>query len=308
MSKYPIKKEFFPLNHFKPPIRKWFLKITVPFIKAPRAIYKDKALETKRYHVQSADGEKIGCFLISPKGIEGKTPCLIYIHGGGFVLPAAGYHYKNAMQYAKEIGCKVWFINYRLAPKHSPSTYFDDCYFATCYLYDHAEEFGIDVNKIGIGGDSAGSALSVGVCMMARDRNHPIKFLFQMLPYPFLDMRGDSESNKQFTDTPIWNSKLSNRVRKLVKIDKNDPYYVYYSPVEMENFDGLPPAYVETAEFDCLHDDGILYAELLQKAGISVTLNETKGTIHGFDLKQKAPTTKVAIERRIQFMKDQYAK
>lgn len=64
-----------------------------------------------------------------------------------------------------------------------------------------------------------------------------------------------------------------------------------------------PPAYIETAEFDCLHDDGILYAELLRNAGIDVTLNETKGTMHGFDIATKAPTTLSAMEQRIAFMK-----
>ena len=247
------------------------------------------------------------CFLFSPKGIEGNAPCLIYIHGGGFVLPGGGYHYKNAIIYAKEVGCRVWFINYRLAPKYTHPTFFEDCYAATCYLYEHADEFGVDVGKIGIGGDSAGSTLSVGVCRMAKERNHPIKIRFQMVPYPFLDMRGTSESNRKYTDTPMWNSRLSQRIMPLLKVDKNSPTYVYFSPVEGEDFDFFPPAYIETTEFDCLHDDGILYAELLAKAGVSVVLNETKGTIHGFDIKQNAPTTKEALGERIKFMQKIFA-
>ena len=89
----------------------------------------------------------------------------------------------------------------------------------------------------------------------------------------------------------------------MTKVDKTDPGYVWYSPVEAKCFAGLPPAYIETAEFDCLHDDGILYADLLQKAGIEVTMNETKGTMHGFDIATKAPTTLAAMEQRIAFMK-----
>jgi len=89
----------------------------------------------------------------------------------------------------------------------------------------------------------------------------------------------------------------------MTKVDKKDPNYVWYSPVEAESFEGLPPAYIETAEFDCLHDDGILYAELLRNTGIEVTLNETKGTMHGFDIATKAPTTLAAMEQRIAFMK-----
>jgi acetyl esterase/lipase len=227
----------------------------------------------------------------------------MYFHGGGFVLEAAGYHYRNAMRYAKEVGCKVVFPLYRLAPQYPFPAFYEDCYASFCWAYDHAEDLGIDIQRMGVGGDSAGSTLAVGVCLMAKERNHPVKFLFQMLPYPFLDARNESESAKRFTDTPMWNSSLSHRIGPMTRVDKSDPNYVWYSPVEAESFAGLPPAYIETAEFDCLHDDGILYADLLQKAGIEVTVNETRGTMHGFDIATKAPTTLTAMVQRIAFMK-----
>ena len=308
MAKYKISKEFFPFSHFRPPIGEKFLKMAVPHMKPPKYIYRDKELDVHRYEIKSYDGEKIECFIMSPKSLSGDAPCLIYIHGGGFVLAAAGYHYKNAMRYAKEVGCKVVFVNYRLAPKHPHPVFFEDCYAAMCWAYDNAAKLDIDTSRIGIGGDSAGSTLAVGVCMMARDRMHPIKFAFQMLPYPFLDARNSSESAKKFTDTPMWNSKLSERIAPMTRVDRNRPDYVWYSPVEAESFEALPPAYIETAEFDCLHDDGILYAEKLREAGIEVTLNETKGTMHGFDIVQKAETTKAAVKARIKFMKKVFAK
>ncbi len=307
MAKYKIKREFFPFSHFTPPISEKFLAMAVPHMKTPKCIYKDKELDVSRYEIESSDGEKIECFLMSPKSIEEKAPCLIYIHGGGFVLPAAGYHYKNAMRYAKEVGCKVVFVNYRLAPKHPHPVFFEDCYSAMCWAYDNADTLGIDNTRIGIGGDSAGSTLAVGVCMMARDRQHPIRFVFQMLPYPFLDARSESASSKKYTDTPMWNSSLSDRIGPMTNVDRNDPNYVYYSPVEAETFVALPPAYIETAEFDCLHDDGVLYAKLLQNAGVSVILNETEGTMHGFDIVQKAPTTKAALTTRIEYMRKMFS-
>lgn len=306
MRKYPISKEFFPFSYFAPPISEKFLAMAVPNMKTPKYIYKDKALDVKRYEIESYDGENIECFLMSPKGIKEDAPCLIYIHGGGFVLSAAGYHYKNAMRYAKEVGCKVVFVNYRLAPQNPHPVFFEDCYAAMCWAYENAAKLGIDSCRIGIGGDSAGSTLAVGVCMMARDRKHPVKFAFQMLPYPFLDGRNNSESCKKFTDTPMWNSTLSERIAPMIKVDKSRPDYIYSSPLEAESFEGLPPAYIETAEFDCLHDDGILYAEKLRSAGIEVILNETKGTMHGFDIMQNATATKMALKERIAFMKKKF--
>ncbi len=304
--KYPIKKEFFPFSLFTPPISKKFLKMAVPNMKVPKWIYKDKELDVSRYEIESYDGEKIECFWMSPKALKDNVPCLIYIHGGGFVLPAAGYHYKNAMRYAKEVGCNVLFVNYRLAPDHPHPVFFEDCYSAMCWAYDNAAKLGIDISRIGIGGDSAGSTLAVGVCMMTRDRDHPVKFAFQMLPYPYLDARGNSESCKKYTDTPMWNSSLSDRIAPMTMADKGRADYIYYSPVEADNFENLPPAYIETAEFDCLHDDGINYAEKLRAAGIAVTLNETKGTMHGFDIVQKAPTTKAALTARIEYMRNMF--
>ena len=303
MKKYPIHREFFPWNLFAPPISEQFLAMAVPHMKPPKFLWRDREMVVTTQQVACPDGEKITYFVLSPKNLTKKAPCLLYLHGGGFVLEAAGYHYANAMRYAKEVGCKVVFPLYRLAPRHPHPVFFEDCYAAFCWAYDHGEALGIDITRIGIGGDSAGSTLAVGVCLMARERKHPVRFRFQMLPYPFLDARNSSDSCKRFTDTPMWNSSLSQRIAPMTNVDRSNSNYVWYSPVEAKSFENLPPAYIETAEFDCLHDDGILYDRLLRDAGIDVTLNETKGTMHGFDIAQKAPTTLAVMTQRIAFMK-----
>lgn len=303
MKKYPIHREFFPWNLFAPPISEQFLAMAVPHMKPPKFLWRDREVVVTTQQVACPDGEKITYFVLSPKNLTKKAPCLLYLHGGGFVLEAAGYHYANAMRYAKEVGCKVVFPLYRLAPRHPHPVFFEDCYAAFCWAYDHGEALGIDTTRIGIGGDSAGSTLAVGVCLMARERKHPVRFRFQMLPYPFLDARNSSDSCKRFTDTPMWNSSLSQRIAPMTNVDRSNSNYVWYSPVEAKSFENLPPAYIETAEFDCLHDDGILYDRLLRDAGIDVTLNETKGTMHGFDIAQKAPTTLAVMTQRIAFMK-----
>lgn len=110
-----------------------------------------------------------------------------------------------------------------------------------------------------------------------------MKLLFQLLVYPWLDARNGregctpSESYRRFTDTPI----------------------AYRSPVEAEDYTQLPPAYIEVAEFDCLHDDGVLYASLLENA----ELHEVKGAMHGFDTKWTAPTSQRMIAKRAEYMR-----
>ena len=307
MRKYAISREFFPWSLFTPPISEKFLALSAAHMKPPRKLWADPELEVTEHSVPVGEGEQIRCFVLSPRALSGDAPCMICIHGGGFVLEAAGYHYENAMRYAREAGCRVVFPLYRLAPKHPHPTFFEDCYACLCWVWDRAGELRIDRSRIGIGGDSAGSTLAVGVCLMAREREHPVRFRFQMLPYPYLDARNCSESSKRFTDTPMWNSTLSHKIGPMTRVDRDSPGYVWYSPVEAESFERLPPAYIETAEFDCLHDDGILYARLLREAGICVELNETKGTMHGFDIATKAPTARAAVARRIAFMKKAFA-
>lgn len=304
MKKYAIRREFLPWSLFAPPISERFLAMAVPHMKPPKSLWRDPELRVEQYRIPCQDGQQISCFLLSPRDLPEKAPCLLYFHGGGFVLEAAGYHYGNAAAYAKTLGCRVVFPRYRLAPEHPHPVFFEDCYSTFCWAWDRAEELGICRERMAVGGDSAGATLAVGVCLMAKERCHPVRFRFQMLPYPYLDARNNSESCKKYTDTPMWNSTLSQRIGPMTRADRNHPNYVWYSPVEAESLEGMPPAYIETAQFDCLHDDGILYARRLREAGIPVALNETEGTIHGFDIAEKAPTTRAAMARRIAFMKE----
>ena len=100
MGKYAIKREFFPWNLFAPPISERFLAMAAAHMKPPRFIWKDPQIHTETRKIVSYDGAEIPCFLFSPKDLPQKAPCLIYLHGGGFVLEAAGYHYANALRYA----------------------------------------------------------------------------------------------------------------------------------------------------------------------------------------------------------------
>ena len=248
-------------------------------------------------------GGEMDMYLFTPKGQTEPLPCLINYHGGGFVFEGWSSHFKMAMRYAKDVNCKVLYVRYRLAPDHPFPVPQEDCYTALNWIYDHAEELKIDPARIGIYGDSAGGALTVISCMLARDRGAKVKPLFQLLTYPWLDDRNCSDSYQRYTDTPMWNSSLSANVEPLINPHPETIPLMMHSPVEAESFEGLPPTYIEVAEFDSLHDDGILYAKLLEEAGIPVELHETKGTMHGFDTKINAPTTQQMLAKRIAFMK-----
>ena len=130
--------------------------------------------------------------------------------------------------------------------------------------------------------------------------------LFQLLIYPVTDRRMNYDSCRNFVDTPMWNAKLSKLMWQGYVQNENAPDIAYASPMEAKRFDSLPTSYVETAEFDCLRDEGIAYANAMKHAGVAVTLHETRGTMHGFDIVEKAPTAKAMVKVRIAFMRAQF--
>lgn len=302
MAKYPISKEFAPFSNFTPPIlgpkmAGWMGAMMKP----PKWFWKDAEITVARKQIPGYRGETIEVFVVEPKGADTDN-CLVYYHGGGFFFAAAEYHYKLAKAYALGTPCKVIFVDYRLTPKYQFPVPAEDCYAALLWTMDNAENLGISREKIAVGGDSAGGSLAAAVTLMARDRIG-FKPRFQLLVYPVTDRRMESDSYRRFTDTPMWNSKLSKIMFRGYLPDASIADIAYASPIEAEDHSGLPRAYIETAEFDCLHDDGTGYAEKLRIAGVAVEVNETKGTMHGFDIAQDAPITKAAVAKRIDFMR-----
>ena len=305
MSKYPISKEFFPFNMLVPPIKDPESAGKMgEMMKPPKWIWRDKDISVRVETIPGYNDEPIEVFVMEPKFIKTEN-CLIYYHGGGFFFEGAGYHYRNAKSYILNTPCKVVFVQYRLAPKHPFPVPTEDSYKALEWVCNNAEKLGTDKDKLALGGDSAGGCLTTAVTQMARDRKLAVKIKFQLLIYPFVDQSMNSESNRKFTDTPMWNSTLSKQMTGGFIQDKNVENFVYASPIE-GSFDELPPAYIETAEFDCLHDDGINYGAKLKNAGIAVEINETKGTMHGFDIVQSAKITKKAVAERIEYMRKMF--
>ncbi len=305
-TKYPINREYLPLSLFTPTISRRSIALSNKLYSMPKSLYKDPSLNITTVNIPGYKDGEIELMLFTPVGIEKLAPCFYFIHGGGFVFEAASSHYKRAADIAKEAECIVAFVRYRQGldfPFPYPQ---EDCYAALVWLHEHAGEIGIDPDRIAIGGDSAGGTLAVTSCLIARDRESGIKPLFQLLIYPFLDRRGESESYHKYTDTPMWNSTLSKQVNPLIDPHPEAIPLAYRSPVEADSLEGLPQAYIEVAEFDALRDDGILYSKLLQEAGIDVEFHDTHGTMHGYDYVLRAPTTQLMQVLRIEYMKRKF--
>lgn len=289
--KYPIRNEFKKYSVIHLPVKPSVLKIAnamMPIVQKGKRL--DENLKKQKIELPHCTAE-----LIAPMGTK-NPPLLVYYHGGAFLMKAAAYH-KNLMQtYAKDARCAVLFVDYRLAPKYKFPTSVDDCFDA----YKWALRQGY--SKIMVGGDSAGANLALAAVQMAYKANMPLPRA-TLLIYPVCDTRMQTESAKNYTDTPLWNGMLTPKALALYANEANwhDPLM---SPAEADDLSFMPPTYIETAEFDCLHDEGINFAERLKSEGVSVTLNETIGTIHGYDIAEQSEYVKEQIQKRIMFLKN----
>lgn len=252
--------------------------------------------------IEGYKGLKFKADIFEPANVKIKLPCLIYVHGGAFSYKAAAYHKKLACIYAVKANCRVFFPDYHLLPEYPYPAAYADIRMLYKYILENAEELGIDEKRIGMAGDSAGAALAALICNNYEQEKLKAPCL-QMLVYPVTDVTMQTNSMKKFSDTPLWNSKNNQRMWSCYcgNLRAEDRYGA--SPLHSRLPQIIPDTYIETAEYDCLHDEGILYGKRLREAGAKVTINETKGTIHGYDSALHTGIAVCNINKRILFLR-----
>ncbi len=305
MRKYDIDPEFEILKKF-PVItsRRQIRLVQLMFKDLPGKERSTDTLLVKKELIParfSPDGS-LHSLIYTPVEFSDKpSPCVLFLHGGAFVFPALPYHFRLARKIAVGVGCRVVMPIYDLAPSFKPPLQQEEAFDVYCCLKDKAGEYCIEPEKTAVIGDSAGGTLCAALMLMLRDRGISLPAA-QALLYPSLDTRFQSESVRKYPDVPVCNS---NAVIKYLELCHNDApgKREYISPLEAASLKGMPVSYVETAEFDCLHDDGIAYAKRLLEEGCNVELNETKGTVHAFDMAKNSTILKRVMEQRIAFLK-----
>lgn len=264
-----------------------------------------QGVESRGTQIFSQDGTPVPLTLYRPEGLDWAAPCLVYFHGGGFCLGDAGYIHRYAARYAQGAQCMVVFVHYRTSDIAPFPTPFEDCYAALCWVWDNAPRLRLDRTRIAVGGDSAGGALAAACTLRARDEGGP-KLCFQLLIYPVTDCRMETASMKNYTDSSMWNARLNQKMWDLYLRDGDHGMPQYAAPMLARDFSGLPPAYVEVEEFDCLHDEGVAYACALEAAGGAVQLEDAKGTFHGFDFFREKTISKAIAEKRTQALRNTF--
>lgn len=232
--------------------------------------------------------------LVEPKGRKDKLPLIIYFHGGAFVYKAAPYHYKLVREYVLRCGVRVLIADYPLSPG---------------YRYPEAVNYGLslfksaledmEAERIALMGDSAGGEVALSTMMRIIDERLPSPD-FLMLIYPVVAPVA-TPSKEKYIDTPLWNSRLNERMWK---------YYLgkgsYRSIFDYESISSFPPVYIETPEFDSLHDEGVMLSSLLRSSGVKSVRYDISLAPHGYDMCLNSDITCLSIERRCRYIKEKF--
>lgn len=295
-NKYPIHNDFRAACRITAPLGRGVLGIGNAFLAAmPKDMRSNKELTINKIKIPSTiDGEEFRAWVITPNGSNAPRSAILFLHGGGFVFKGAPYHYDLAKEYARRTGSVVVMVDYRTAHNNPYGTPLQDCVDAWQWMMAEAQELGIDTARAAIVGDSAGGFLAIKTVLASTIRPEKL-----MLVYPVVDCSMRTESMAAFSDTPVWNSKLNRKMWEYYLQGATEQSLLDLCAVELQN---MPATYVETAEFDCLRDEGNEFATLLQNVGVATTLSQTKGTMHGFDMAQKSEITQRQITERCKWL------
>lgn len=221
---------------------------------------------------------------------DGPLPVVAYFHGGGWVVGSVDSFDPVCRALANASGAIIVSVGYRLAPEHTFPAALEDCVAVTRWLAGQAGELGGDPARLAVAGDSAGGTLALGVARHLRDAVR-----FQALIYPVCDAGFDTPSYSEFGERHGLTSLGMQRFWSLY-LDGADGGDPDASPLRAEDLGGLAPAFVLTAEYDVLRDEGEAMVEALRAAGVEVAHRRYEGTIHGFwRWLAKARITHVAV-------------
>jgi acetyl esterase/lipase len=216
------------------------------------------------------------------RAAAGVLPCILSIHGGGFVMGDATVDDALFETWCRRFDCVGVSVDYRLAPETAYPGPLDDCYRGLRWVRERSAELGIDPARAGVFGVSAGGGLAAGLSLLTRDRGDP-SLAFQVLLYPMLDDRQVTTSSR-WTDVPRWGP-VANRFGWRSYLGPlysaaDVPYHA--APARATDLTGLPPTCVVVGGVDGFHDEDVAFAQRLRYADVPTELHVYGGGSHGF--------------------------
>ena len=229
---------------------------------------------------------------------------LMYFHGGGWVVGSLESHDETCRELCSRAGITVISVDYRLAPETIYPGAVDDCFAATAYIAEHASDFGIDPQRIAVGGDSAGGNLAAAVALQARDSGGPT-IAFQLLIYPVTDANFERPSCIDNAEGYFLTTRAMRWFWDHYVPDEALRKEPLASPLQASSLANLPAALVLTAEYDPLRDEGEAFAAALNAAGNQVTHTRYDGLVHGFfGMQQTVAAARPAMQQACSALTD----
>lgn len=216
----------------------------------------------------------------TPRGLTGDAPALVFFHGGAWIYGDLDSHDAVCRFLAEEAQVRVVAVDYRLAPEAPFPAGFEDAWAAWTWITKHAKGIGIDATRIAVGGDSAGGCLAALVAQHAV-KAAGIKPAFQLLIYPVTDFLTTSASRKTYAEGFYLTKAFMDLGEESYLLGDEDRADPRLSPLH-QDVTGVAPAYLVTAGFDMLLDEGKAYADKLRAAGVPVEYVCEEGLIHSF--------------------------
>ncbi len=230
--------------------------------------------------VDGPDGPVPVRIVIPPGPVHG---VLAWFHGGGFVIGDLDTAEATQRRLATAAGCAVVSVDYRLAPEYPAPAAVEDCWAATLWTAQHAEELGGPGARVAVGGDSAGGALAAVVAQRAAATGE-VDLALQLLVYPTTDATSERPSIEENGEGYFLTAETMRWFFEHYHSGDISPEDLRVSPIlaDLEALSTTAPAVVHVAGYDPLHDEGVDYAERLREAGVAVDLVDYQTMIHGF--------------------------
>ena len=231
------------------------------------------------------DGLVVSLVVVKPQDSRGVLPAFMFFHGGGWILGDYPTHERLVRDLVVESGSAAVFVEYTPSPEARYPVAINEAYAATKWVAAHGAEIGVDGARLAVVGNSVGGNMAAAVTQMAKDRQGPA-IRFQGLMWPVTDHAVDNASYDAFANGYFLSRDMMKWFWNAYTIDEGDRNERYASPLRasLDELKGLPPALIQTAQFDVLRDEGEAYGYRLDQAGNDVTTTQYKGTIHDFGL------------------------
>lgn len=260
-----------------------------------------RPVEVTDHAVRAPDGTDVTVSVLRRRDhVSAEHPAAYLIHGGGMVAGSRWSLGSMLVDLVLEYDAVVAAVEYRPAPDAPDPAPLDDCYAGWTWFTERAEEFGFDAQRVLIGGPSAGGGLSAGTTLLARDRGGRMP-VAQLLMWPMLDDRVDTESARQVDGVGIWDRTSDITGWTALLGDRRGGHDVspYSAPARADDLSGLPPAYIEAGSAEVFRDEAVAYASRIWAAGGSAELHIWAGGFHGFqNVVPDAAVSRAAIATR----------